>query len=155
MIIYVLAGAIAIAILWVAYRSLGRAATHSSDNVAILRQVIVSANAAARSLSGLQGAQARPADQRSTRRSLDGCAQLLESVDTAALDPDQEAAHVLLVASVEQLAWAARIGESAGFGANAGLQQSVRQLLENAVEGLVEAGALVRSAIAEEADSPA
>jgi hypothetical protein len=156
--VYVVVAIVVIAILWAAYRALGSAASRAPDNLALLRQAVKSGTAAARELRGpAAGSTAEPLEtpQRSVRRVVDGCAQLLERVDAATLEPEQLAAHPLLIAAVEDLSWAARIGESESRGANAGLQRAFDQLLTEAERGLADAGALLGSRIPEEADSPA
>ena len=154
MIVYVVSALLVVAVLWAAYRALGRPASEPVDTAALLQRVARAALEVAQRVDGVAaGGGAAP---RELRRQVDGCAQLLERVDTGALDPRVLAEHALLSGAVEDLGWALRLRESAGFVRNDGVRTAVAALREDALQRLRDAGVTgAGSARAEEVDGPA
>jgi hypothetical protein len=146
--VYVVAGVLAAAILLLAYRSLGGAASAPPDNLALLRRAAAGAAQAQRELDA-------GVPPRAARRTVDGCAQLLERVDEAALDDPQLAARRRLGEAVESLSWAARLREAAGTGDNPALAAAAQSLRDAARAALDDAAADLPSGLLEEADRPA
>lgn len=163
MAVYILVALVAVAVLWGAYRVLGGAASRTSDSATLLRTVDAAARDAASTLRQALDRPAEPAAEpapgveapRSIRRLLDGCAQMLERVDTGSLNHAQLTAHELLSSAVDDLVWATRIAETAGFGTNSGMQRAVAELRAHADRCLVESAGVLGSAGAEVVDSPA
>jgi hypothetical protein len=91
----------------------------------------------------------------SIRRRLEGNAQQLQILEPASLDESLEAAHAVLVVTLDELTWAVRMTASRGYADAPGMQAAVRQLAEHAQECVNEARALLRSARSEEIGSPA
>jgi hypothetical protein len=145
MAVYVVVALAAIALLWSAYRAFGRPASAPVDGDDLLRRVAATARDAAAQLDPQAGSAAPAAadgSARSVRRRLEGCTQLLERVDTATLGPGRLAEHALLLAAVEDLSWAARLREAAGFDTNLGLRSAAASLCAEAAGCLDDAAAL-------------
>lgn len=149
MAVYIVVALVAIAILWAAYRAFGGPVSGPQDNAALIQRAAALAMAAAGELA--EGA----APARPLRRSLEGCAQLLERVDTSQLDAGQLSSHSLVASAVDDLTWAARLLETASFGTNPGLQAAVASLRSHADQCFGEVGVGPRSGVTEEVDSPA
>ena len=153
MAVYIIVALVAVAILWAAYRTLGGGAGPPPDPVVLMHRAAASATGAAQRLGdALPGAAV---EMRAIRRTLEGCAQLLERVDTLALDAAGAQGHALLTAAVEDLGWAARLGETAGLGTNAALRRAAGLLQDEARRALDEAGRALASRMPEVIDGPA
>jgi hypothetical protein len=156
MIIYILVALLLVAILYGAYRALGRPTSPVDRPDALLRAVLRTARQASVDLATMTGGADRetldPAstrDARAPRRALDGCTQSLEQLDAAALDPELAAAHRHLSQAVEELGWALRMTGSAGSG-RGGLKLATAELRSSAGRSLDEADRLLRPAAAPE-----
>jgi hypothetical protein len=143
--VYVVVALVAVALLWAAYRAFGRPASAPAGADELLRRVAATAREAAARLQPQVDAPEPPGadgSARSVRRGLEGCAQLLERVDTATLPAVRLAEHALLLAAVEDLSWAARLREAAGFDTNPGLRSAAASLCAEASGCLDDAAAL-------------
>jgi hypothetical protein len=156
--VYIIIALVLVVILWAAYRAFGRPASSPPDPSALLQRAAVAALDASDQLDRAQpGAEPWAAGAvRALRRRIDGCAQLLESVDTATLDDRHLSQHALLTAAVEDLGWALRLEETAGFVTNSGLRAAAEMLRAEAHGCLSDFGEVAaRSAVAKEVDGPA
>jgi hypothetical protein len=156
MVIYIVVALLLVAILYGAYRSLGRPASPVDRPDALLRVVLRTARQASVDLATMTGGAGRETqdaaytrDARAPRRALEGCAQSLEQLDPAALDPEPAAAHRQLSQAVEELGWALRMSGSAGSG-RGGLKLATAELRSSADRSLDEADRLLRPAAAPE-----
>lgn len=159
MVVYVIAGLVLLVLLFMAYRVLGRPATPVQHPVTLLRSVVDAARDVTADLTSLErgpvlDAPAAAEQLRRLRRSLDGCAQGLDRLDSAALDAPLADAHRLLAQAVEELVWNARMAASPSAN-RGGLQTAAMALLESASGALSEAARLLAAeTAAEEAHSP-
>ncbi len=138
MIAYVIAGVVAVAFLYAAYRAFGGAASRPVDPLVLLRAALAGAGAAAGGVATMLAAgvprTAAPGRAptyelaRSLRRLLDGCGHQLQQVDTGALDDDAAAAHQLLQTAVTELSWVVRIVQSDDAVGAAGMRRAVAEL---------------------------
>jgi hypothetical protein len=150
-----------VALLFGAYRALGRPASPVTQPDALLRTVLRTARQASIELAAieksaggaaLETAQAR--DAGTQRRSLEGCSQSLERLDPDAMAAGPAVAHRQLSQAVEELMWAARIAASPGSG-RGGLKLATAELRASADRLLEEAAQLLRpAAVTEEVHRP-
>lgn len=155
-VIYIVVALLMVAILYGAYRALGRPSSPVSQPDALLHVVLRTARQAAVDLAatmdgeGGDSAEATYAhDVRIPRRALEGCAQSLERLDPAALGPELAAAHRTLSQAVEELSWALRISASPSSG-RGGLKLATAELRASADRSLDEADRLLTPSTAPE-----
>jgi hypothetical protein len=155
-VVYFLIGLVVILVLWAAYRAFGRPASEQLDAPALVRRAANGARDAAQRLDAAQASSTETPGLGGIRRQIDGCAQLLERVDTATLDDRLADEHASLRCAVEDLGWAARLQESAGFVSNAALRTAAARLRADAEDRLGRVGDRLQSAsaAAEEIDGP-
>ena len=157
MLPYVIAGVLAVVLLYAAFRTFGGAASQPVDPNVLLRTALDIARAAVHELRSDSTGDVAPAagkggdPARALRRRLDGAGQLLQQVDAGDLDDSGAAAHAVLSVAVEELSWSLRLRQSPGYAAGGGMHAAVDALLEHAGRCIAEAVALVPgSAVAEE-----
>jgi hypothetical protein len=145
--VYIVIGLVVLALLVLSYRALGGSAVGAVDSPALLRST-------AQDIAAL-GAH-EPDGARELRRSLAGCAQQLERIETGALDEPGAEAHDLLTAAVQELTWAQRLRESGAHQTAGGMQRAVDELQAHARTCIDHAGLLLRtSGGSEEVGGPA
>src|SRR5437870_3246573 len=156
MFIYIVVALLLVAILYGAYRALGRPAAPVGRPDALLRVVLRTARQVSAELAEMAGGAggetldgAIAQDSRAPRRALEGCAQSLDRVDPAALDSEVATAHRQLSQAVEELGWALRMSASPGSG-RGGLKLATADLCSSAERSLDEAERLLRVAAAPE-----
>ena len=161
MLVYILVGAVIVAGLILAYRTLGGTASRPVDPATALRAGLAATAGASAELASLldEGAPlgAGPAHPRGAliamRRRLDAATQQLERVDAATLDDEPASAHALLVVAADELAWAVRLCAGSAYGTSQGMQQAADALRAHAAACLRDASALLEtSARAEEVE---
>ncbi|MBV9099622.1 MAG: hypothetical protein JOZ46_12630 [Candidatus Dormibacteraeota bacterium] len=129
MLPYVIAGIVAVVLLYGAYRMLGGSiASRPVDSNALLRSALDAALAAT-----------DETPDRALRRRLDGAGQLLQQVETHALSDAAAAAHALLSVAVDELSWSLRLRQSPGYAGATGMHAAVDALQQHAARCLEEA----------------
>jgi hypothetical protein len=152
-VIYIVVALLLLAILYGAYRALGRPSSPVAQPDALLQAVLRTARQVSVDIAAMVGGETVEAaymqEARAPRRALDGCAQSLERLDPAALDRELASAHQQLSQAVEELGWALRMSASPGYG-RGGLKLATAELRSSADRSLDEADRLLRPAAAPE-----
>jgi hypothetical protein len=161
MVTYIVVALLVVAILYGAYRALGRPSSPVTQPDALLRLVLRTARQASVDLAAMVDGAGTPAvdaaqmrDLSIQRRALEGCSQALERLDPDALEAGPNAAYRQLSQAVDELGWAVRISASPGSG-RGGLKLATAELRDSADRLLDEAERLLRPAAAlEEVNRP-
>lgn len=153
MAIYVVAVVVFAVILYVSFRSLAMqpasGAANSSALETLLDTVAAGTLQVATSLtlteiaSGAEGDDPLAAGARSARRRLAGYEQAMARFEPRRISPPLLEARDLLSAGVEDLGWACRMVESAGYRESAGLHDAVDALSHHARRCAAEARRLI------------
>jgi hypothetical protein len=156
MVIYIVVALLLVAILYGAYRALGRPSSPVAQPDALMQAVLRTARHVSVDIAAMAGSArgetedaAYTQEARAPRRALEGCAQSLERLDSNRLDPELAAAHGQLSQAVEELGWALRMSASPGYG-RGGLKLAITELCSSAERSLDEADRLLRPAAAPE-----
>jgi len=156
MVTYIVVALLVVAILYGAYRALGRPSSPVTQPDALLRLVLRTARQASADLAAMMDGAGTAAvnvaqmrDLSTQRRALEGCSQSLERLDPDALEAEPVAAYRQLTQAVEELSWAVRISASTGSG-RGGLKLATSELRDSADRLLDEADRLLRPAAAPE-----
>ena len=154
MVPYVIAGAVAVVLLIAAYRALGGSATTQPDPSRVVSSVVDAAADVLRSMDALPAdGPPRSASLGMLRRRLDGCAQLLQQVDAAALDRVTGVAHAEMTAGIDELGWCVRLLQSPAHETAPGIREAAAMLREHGARCIAAARALQpESARAEEVE---
>lgn len=162
MVPYIIAGVVAIALLYGAYRTLGGSASQPVDSNLLLRAVAKAAEQGLHEVDTLLNRESTLAGRSAVqvastaaaaRRRVDGCSQQLQQVGTAELDDAAAAVHALLSVGLDELSWCVRLLQAPAYAAATGLQDAVAALRDHAGRCIAEASeALGGSARAEEVE---